>query len=196
MRLIILLTSFYFLLGCSSTPEIETKYYLLHSPFAHHVKATQPALTETEKEDTLLTVNIADYLKQPFLVMQTDTHTLHYSQSHLWAEPLKKELSIALKHELNNIDKLNNFELIFNNNKHHSKSKLIINIEHFHATNKGKVIISGHFQWLNSTEGVSSKHNNNEQRFYIEEALSQDGYTHAVVKMRELLHKLATNITQ
>ena len=206
MKLVTIITSAVCLLGCSSSSPLETKYYLLNSPTslpltdenAQIVSNDSLQIANTNKEKTLLKINTADYLQQPFLVMQTDQHTLHYAQSHLWADPLDKEIVKALRQDLNNVDTKNYFEVANNSQTNRIHNTLTINIEHFHASDTGLVILSGNFIKINKkdTHTSSIKHSNEQNNFYFEQALTEDGYTHTVFKMRETLKRLALKITQ
>lgn len=198
MRLIILLGSIYCLLGCGSSPTIDTQHYFLNTPLTQaEFSEIQHKVFPEHREKVLLKIDVADYLQQPFLIMQTDKHSIQYAQSHLWAEPLENELARALKHDLNGANPNIQFTIIEENNEGQQANKLLIDIEHFHATSSGKVILSGHFQWLRSQDkNGNTTGSNGIQPFYLEQVLTQDGYAHSVVQMRRLLEQLAQQITR
>ena len=204
MKLVTIVASVIFLLGCSSSSPIETKYYLLNSPTSLHEEGSPTVSNDillqkiANKEKILITINTADYLQQPFLVMQIDQHTLHYAQSHLWADPLHKEISNAITADLNAMNTQSHFVVARSHQVNKSFSTLTINIEHFHASDTGNVILSGNFKKtnINDTHSSSISHSNEHNKFYLEQALTEDGYTHAVFQMRKALKRLALKIIQ
>lgn len=198
MKLITFIICILCLASCSSTPEeAETKYYLLNSPSLNKSAILDSSNTEQpKKKDVFLIIDVAKYLQQPFIAMQIDEHTLYYAQSHLWAEPLKNEIAVALSYELNLSGQINQYTVLEGNPNKQSGDKLFVNIEHFHSSNTGNIILTGNFQWLDQSTKNSEAAYHSKQPFYLEAPLESDGFTHSISKMRTLLTSLASNINK
>lgn len=161
---LVLLCSFLILSACSSSIQ-TTQYYLLDSSPNLTVKKQAPYYQGE------LTVNIAEYIDKPYIAMLINDNQIHYSLFHLWAQPLQKSIENIL------IKKLSSG--IETDIKIKSDRAIVIDIEHFHATDQSTVILSGQYQL---SKGVASE----PTPFYFETKLEQDGYSHSVKKMREL----------
>lgn len=180
--------------ACSNPPLPETNYYLLNTPTKSAAK-TDPLVSDLqEKKLVQLNLELAYYLQQPFLVMQTDNNILHYAQSHMWAEPLAKEINQALFFDLRQLDKEDKYHWLpvrnavkLNNTEYYN---LAVSVEYFHANTLGKVVLSGSYQWLVPAQEKRTKY----QNFYFESELQLDGYAHSVSQMRVLLNELAKQI--
>ncbi len=200
MKIFAIIISILCLASCSSTSDtLETKYYLLNSPSIN--KSISLISTDSEqpkKKEVVLIIEVAEYLQQPFIAMQIDEHSLYYAQSHLWAEPLKSDIMVALALELNNSSSTNNYTLVKGNAARYPSNKLFITIEHFHASKTGNIILTGNFQWVDKAINDENQQliQPPQQPFYLETALEVDGFTHSVSKMRELLTQLAIDLNK
>jgi uncharacterized lipoprotein YmbA len=174
-----------FLSSCSSNSEIplETNYYLLNS---QHLAKNSVNINKTVVLEVL---ELPAYLDQPQLVMQLNTHQLHYARFDAWAEPLQAGFTKALINDLN----LNNNNIQFvtdelKSNKE-SSDKLIVRIDYFHPTTASKVMLSGVF-WTDNNKGQ----NIIQQHFFFELLLNEDGYIHAVAQMRQLVSMMSASV--
>ena len=175
------------LTSCSSNSEIplETNYYLLNSEYI-----AKKSLN-INKAVVVEVLELPAYLHQPHLVMQLNTHQLHYARFDMWAEPLQTGFTKALISELN----LNNKNIQFVTDEFQSNDenldKLVIRVDYFHPSNASKVILSGVF-WKDNKEGK----NKMQQPFFFESFLNEDGYTHAVVQMRQLVSMMSASVLE
>ena len=173
------------LTSCSSSSEIplETNYYLLNSEY----KAIKSL--NIKKTVTVEVLELPAYLHQPHLVMQLNTHQLHYARFDMWAEPLQTGFTKALISELN----LNNKNIQFVTSEFkpndNNLDKLVIRVDYFHPSTESKVILSGVFWRENNEEEYKAQ-----QPFYFESLLNEDGYTHAVVQMRQLVSLMSASV--
>jgi uncharacterized lipoprotein YmbA len=175
------------LTSCSSSSEIplETNYYLLNSEYI-----AKKSLN-INKAVVVEVLELPAYLHQPHLVMQLNTHQLHYARFDMWAEPLQTGFTKALISELN----LNNKNIQFVTDEFQSNDenldKLVIRVDYFHPSTASKVILSGVF-WKDNKEGK----NKMQQPFFFESFLNEDGYTHAVVQMRQLVSMMSASVLE
>ncbi|WP_158969660.1 membrane integrity-associated transporter subunit PqiC [Paraglaciecola sp. L3A3] len=177
MKVIILLFSFYLLVSCTSQP-LDVRYYNLYT-------ANKPVdFIAKEKLETiiLLPIMVADYLKPTNLVIQLDKHQLYYSPTNMWAEDLSSDFHKALIQDLNNNSHYN-----FRSKKsvaaNTAKTHILIELEHFHSTGSSKAVVSGVYSIYNKKnhQGIINK------GFYFELELVEDGFTHSVLQLRNLV---------
>lgn len=178
------------LASCTSKPLIM-KYYVLHTPenkISDNSNKTKPMVL-------LQMVDVAEYLNQSGLVMQIDKYELYYSRQDVWAEKLQSSFYKALLEDLNATGQRVYVE--HNSpNAEFAVASIKVELEHFHATDTSRVVSSGRY-WLslsdpNVTE--NKKLTTSSQPFFFESELNQDGYAHAVEKLRTLINSLAKQI--
>ncbi len=171
--------------GCSSSSQIplETNYYLLNS------QHTGTPSVHVSKTVAVKVLELPAYLHQPHLVMQLNKHQLHYARFDMWAEPLQAGFSKALLNDLN-LNK-NNIQFVTEQlpSTENSANTLIIRVDYFHPSSDSKVILSGVF-WNKSNEGKHLV----QQPFSFELLLIEDGYTHAIAQMRQLVSMMSASV--
>lgn len=183
-RLIIPLT---LVLGACATEPLPISYYLLSTPSAAH--ARQQTMVE-RKVLVIEDVEMAAYLRQSGIVMQTTGDQLQISKQHLWAENLElavpKLLAMAMQGQSSEYQVyVRNLDYVPSANY-----SLRLHIDNLQATDRGEVVSSGRYQLIdNDNAGASVAVD-----FYFERDLQEDGYSHAVAKIRELLNDIAADI--
>ncbi len=172
--------------ACASEP-LPLSYYLLSTPSAD--QARQQSMTERNIlviED----VEMAAYLRQSGIAMQTNGSQLQISKQHLWAENLElavpKHLATAMQ------SRSANYQVYIRNLDYvpSARYSLRVHIDNLQATDQGEVVSSGRYQLIdneNSTRSIAVD-------FYFERDLQEDGYSHAVAKIRELLGDIAADV--
>lgn len=188
-----LFSCFSLMTGCSSNSTPDTSsYYMLSSPTAPGFKSAaasdfDSSAVASQKRQVALKLTMPEYLDSPYLVMQLDNHTMHYAVFHMWAEPLHDSVAKALLQDLNQDSNTMRFMPATLTSDSGTAStehaKLSVNIEYFHVTRNSTVILAGEYQLQGITE-----------RFFLENKLQQDGYSHAVAQMRDLVDQLAQMI--
>ncbi|WP_100655619.1 PqiC family protein [Alteromonas flava] len=180
-----LLCAFLLLPGCSSAP-ITLNYYKLDTADGSEIKERH----NNAPVIAIHSVRLAEHLRGRNLVMQQTDLTLSIATKHLWAEPLEDDIGTLLAREIRSSGKFDAFyspapQLGF----HGAQQQISLVIEHFIPLASGDVVLSGY--WFD-------QHNKQlpPQRFHYRQELSQDGYPHAVAKMRQLLARLGSDITQ
>jgi uncharacterized lipoprotein YmbA len=167
------------------------KYYLLHTPknnISHTSIQAKPVVI-------LQVVDVAEYLNKLSLVMQVDKHELYYSRQNVWAEKLQSSFYKALLEDLNATGQ----RVYVEHNSPDAEfavSSIKVELEHFHATDTSIVVSSGRY-WLSLSDTEVTKNNKfptSSQPFFFESELNQDGYAHAVEKLRTLINSLAKQI--
>ncbi|WP_299979362.1 ABC-type transport auxiliary lipoprotein family protein [uncultured Pseudoteredinibacter sp.] len=181
-RITILLSIFIGLSSCASQPD-EINYYLLHKP-----SAIDKAMDFSgENLVVLQSLQLADYLQSQHIVMQLNSSQLQFSSKHRWAEQLQAGLEKALLHQL----RLQNSGISYLNRQQRGKAsakELFVDIKHFLITEDSKAIITGDY-WFKPSGNSTQLHS-----FNISLNLDQDGYVHAIEKLRMLLVELAGKI--
>ncbi len=173
------------LTSCSSSSKIpsETNYYLLNNQ-----QTTQTAVN-ISKTVAVKVLELPTYLHQPHLVMQLNKHQLHYARFDMWAEPLQVGFTKALLSDLNQNN--NGIEYVtdeFQPDKQ-SATKVIVRVDYFHPSSASKVTLSGVFWRENIDKKIMER-----QAFSFELLLNEDGYTHAIAQMRQLVSMMSESI--
>lgn len=178
------------LISCTSEP-LNVRYYLLHTP--------QPKVdikSDVAKPIVVVqSLKIADYLGQSNLVLQVGEYELHYSRQDVWAEELQSSFYNALLQDLNSHGQ-RNYVASSSPEAITATTSINIKLEHFHATDASTVVSSGRY-WLSGNELKTGKNKvlaTSSHSFYLESELKQDGYSHAVEKLRTLVDNLAKQI--
>lgn len=191
MNKIFLLICLILLTACSTQPVVKVNYYFLEQPGqAQPVAGQSPAKAHVAVQYPRL----AGYLNQLNIAMQRDDHQLYYSTQHAWAEKLDIGMHTALLADLNAGSDQYSFVSERAPTADLSTIQVIIDVTHFIPTKDGEVIFSGHY-WL-----LDIKQNNKQtevlqaQDFSYRASLDQDGFPHAVSKLRELIQHLSTDI--
>lgn len=174
-------------LGACATEPLSISYYLLSTPSAN--LARQQSMT-TQKTLVIEDVEMSAYLRQSGIVMQTRGNQLQISKQHLWAENLElavpKQLAAAMQNQpvayqvyVRNLDYVPN-----------ATYSLRVHIDNLQATDQGEVVSSGRYQLIdneNSGQSVAVD-------FYFSADLQEDGYSHTVAQLRELLNEIAADV--
>lgn len=155
-----------FLTACASTPDVETHYFLLNPSQS---SATNTAISS----DTinLEPIQLAKFLDQPGIVLQTAQHEIKVAHYYRWAEPLKKNLHRYIYHSLG-----------IRNSSDASQS-LEIHIQQFHGTQDGSALVSGYWTI-----------NNESHPFSYHAPLTKTGYAELVAQLALLLDQLCVDI--
>jgi uncharacterized protein len=186
MSRIVLFIIVFGLVACSS-PAPKVSYYLLYTPLPLNDSESQ---IPKNKKIVLNKIVLANYLKQSNLVMQINQNQMYFARQDVWAESLESSIFNALLADLNQNSTIQ-FNSVLAPNIEQKRTELTVQFDHFHATDKSTVVGSGHF-WINlptSNEVI-------ETPFFFSLPLQEDGFSHAVLQQRELLHLLALNIQQ
>ena len=171
--------------ACTSAP-ININYYLLHTAEGQNVAQKSPQATKI----VLGKIILADYLRQNSLVIQLNKNQLYYSPLDIWAESLDVGINKALLADLNQQTGDYQYTRFAAPQSTSATYELVIEIEHFLASNDSTVIASGNYWLIDKSTGKVTFSDN----FYLQKDLSTDGYSHAVAQLRVLLNSLSQNI--
>ena len=188
MKKILMVFLIFTLSACGSKPPPETQYFVL----TPNVQLASASDKDSKNIVVLETIQLAEYLDQPGIVLQTDSHQIQVAHYHRWAEPLKRNLHRYILETLN--EKLPNHKIQSDAafNKADSKQSLHIKVNQFNGTKDGSAILSGHWR-LKDLETKSILKN---ESFHFEETLANDGYTELVNQLATLLEQLCSEIAQ
>lgn len=174
--------------ACSSTPLPETHYFVL----TPNAKSASVADKDSKLVVVLDAIQLAEYIDQTGIVLQTGPHQIQVAHYHRWAEPLKHNLHRYILETLNN--ELPNHKIQSNTALIEADPKLALHIKvnQFNGTRNGGVILSGHWSLNDHQNKLILKH----QSFHYEETLANDGYTELVNHLAKLLDELCAELAQ
>jgi uncharacterized lipoprotein YmbA len=167
------------LAACSGTPTSST-HYLLRSDIDAESRELQPS-----RYYALGSLTIASYIDQPGLVLETRQREIHSARSHQWAESLRDSLRYFFAQEIS----FGIGEDVFFNRDKTGLTLIDISINQLHGTINGDAILIAYWV-LVPPEGEAKYFQFSETR-----ALSDDGYNALVEAEQQLLHLLATRIS-
>lgn len=180
------------LLSSCASDSVTIKYYKLGAPdrlsktIEHDQNNVQRPLILIEP------IALADFLRQPGLVIQKTEHQLQISNIHRWSEDLERATSRIIRNQLGNTLPKYRFENQGMQWKLKPKYRLSITLEQFHIVNHQKqVVTSGQIWIFGSDKTLLLK-----RAFSFEEPLNKNGYEHAVSKLELLMHKLSRQIAE
>jgi len=174
--------------GCASEP-VTVHYYALVPP----VSAADEVVQRMDKPTLVIErVELAQYLRQPGMVIQTGSNQLQVSKNNLWAESLELALPKALVRELQRQSDDYSYYLKTLDWVDQTDYRLRLRIDSLQATAQGEVITSGRFQLI-------SEHGAKPQVFVdfnFQRDLDQDGFEHSVEQIQLLVAEIAGAIIE
>ena len=175
------------LASCTSTPATQIEYYMLSPPIA-----TTDSVVELANKPSLVieSIDLAAYLKQSGMIIQTGDNQLLISKSHLWAESLDLALPKALVRELQKQSGHYSYYLKTADWVGHTDYRLRLRIGSLQSTEEGEVVSAGRYQLIsasNPSEPVFVD-------FNYQREIQQDGYADVLVQMNAILGEIASAI--
>lgn len=190
IKSIILVSSILILSACTSAP-VNIEYYSLNP------KTEAPSSTNKNTAELPLivieAVQLAEFLRQQGIVVETGSNQLHMSSQHRWAERLDEAISRNLIAQLE--ERLDQYRFESHNTRWSKQPTYRINFSfsHFHSTENNQAVVAGNFWILDQENKLLNK-----QRFYLSRDLTQNGYSHSVeqlnLTLRELVNFVANNL--
>ena len=180
------------LLSSCASDSVTIKYYKLGGP----EKISQLIDYDQNKVQLPLIliepITLADFLRQPGLVIQKTDHQLQISNIHRWSEDLERATSRIIRKQLQIT--IPDYRVEIQNTHWKAKPKFILNIEleEFHIVNHQKqVVTSGRF-WLFGKDRTLLM----SKSFRFAESMNKNGYEHAVSKLELSLRALSQMISK
>ena len=188
MKKILMVCLIFVLNACGSKPPPETQYFVL----TPDVQSASVSDKDSINIVVLENIQLAEFLDQPGIVLQTDMHQIQVAHYHRWAEPLKRNLHRYILETLN--EKLPNHKVQSDAtySQADSEQSLRIKVNQFNGTKDGSAILSGHWR-LNNLKTKSIIKN---ESFHFEKSLATDGYTELVNQLAILIEQLCSEIAQ
>ena len=187
-RLILICSAVMLLASCaSSAPNLN--YYLLDSGQATNIVGDSNVNAERKPLVLVGDVTLSEFLRQSSLLVQLEDHEMHYALNHVWAEPLLDAIPKALLKDLRHDGAEFNFERGTTEWFGKEAYRVKFQIDQFHPNAQQQVVLSGRY-WITDNESGET----DARDFSLTDNLTQDGYGHAVVKMRRLLTALAKQV--
>lgn len=175
------------LAGCTSAPPAPIEYYVL----APQVSATDSVIELSNKPTLVIeSVELAAYLRQSGMVIQTGDNQLLVSKTHLWAESLELALPKAVVRELQQQSDDYSYYLKTLDWIGQTDYRLRLRIDSLQSTDQGEVVAAGRYQLI-ATRAPNSPILVD---FNFHQDIPQDGYAAAVEQMNVLLGQIASAI--
>ena len=176
MRIICLIAAL-LLTACSSQPPV-TETYLLRSQVA--TGAGTPVI---DSGVALGHIEVASYIDQPGLVLETGDGTIHAARNHLWAEPLQISLRRYLATQISGAVGRD----VGATTSAATLTRIDVTVDQLHGNGRGAAVLVAYWQ-------IDDKAGNKSFRFSEQEALSGGGYGALVQAEEALLRRLADAI--
>jgi uncharacterized lipoprotein YmbA len=174
------------LAGCASEPVV-INYYALVPP----VSAEDQVVQRADKPALVIErVELAEYLLQSGMIIQSGDNQLLVSRSNLWAESLQLALPKALVRELQRQSDEYSYYLKTVDWIPRADYRLRLRMDSLQATDQGEVVAAGRYQLI--SEHGSHRHVIADFNFHRD--LNADGYEQSVEQMQALLAEIARAI--
>ncbi len=173
------------LLACSTTTPPETQFYVL----TPSVSAINNSNLDTNPKLVIEPIQLANFLDQPGIVLQTDTHQIQSAHYHRWAEPLKRNLHRYISKNIDTQLAGVIIESELAKKDENSLQRLDISIDAFNGTVDGKAILSGFWTLQNQQADTVTK-----QPFSYSTELKKAGYPELVNKLANLLDQFCADL--
>jgi len=174
------------LTGCASEP-VAIHYYAL----VPAVSAEDQLVQRADKPALVIErVELAEYLLQSGMIIQSGDNQLLVSRSNLWAESLQLALPKALVRELQRQSDDYSYYLKTVDWIPRTDYRLRLRMDSLQATDQGEVVAAGRYQLI-------SEHGSHPQLiadFNFHRDLDADGYEQSVEQMQALLAEIARAI--
>lgn len=141
-----------------------------------------PAAGEPAASDRLprMRVDLAGYLDQAGVVVETAPTSVHAARRHLWAEPLPSQLRRALRHHLAAAGAP-------------AGGRLTVDVTRFQGTTDGHARVSGQWHYRAEPSGQQESLEQN-GHFDLTRPLNQDGYPELVTRLDAAWQAVAEQI--
>jgi uncharacterized lipoprotein YmbA len=166
--------------GCAGKPP-ETSWFLLRGDAMSTASMSQSDIGVGR-------VEVAKYLDQAGIIIETDPGQIHVARLNLWAEPLQKSIRSTLATQLSTA--LGSRVQDDASRRSSWRLQVDVKIDQFHGTHDGKAVLVASW-WVSD---VSSDDIVAEGRFASSSASSDSGYAELVKNERALLDEMAGDI--
>ncbi len=175
------------LAGCAAQPPQDYYYSLV-------LAGDGSARTSTPEPGARLIVgpiHLPRYLNQRGMVMQLDGHQIQTANHHFWAEPLDEAIGKVLVQDI--AQRNTSLEVGREQDRWSGTGncRLRVEFDKFHATNAARVAVRGRY-WLYAHDATPVS----QTEFDIAEALTDNGYDHAVTQLRVALGELSVEVSE
>jgi uncharacterized lipoprotein YmbA len=187
-RLLLLGSLVALIAACSSARPLDTSYYRLTPEHLATGAAATPRPTVVLEK-----VSLAQFLRQTGMVLQTGSHEIQISKTHLWAETLEQALPRALAIALRQHSGEYDFLIANTDYVAGADRRIRVSFDSFHANTNGEVTAAGHFQIIDGGNQQTAAPTHD---FRFTETLTEDGYSQVVDRLLDTLDELATLIVQ
>jgi len=171
------------LAGCAAGPA-PIEYYVLTPP----VSASDSVVERSNKPTLVIEgVELAAYLRQTGMIIQTGDNQLRVSRSHLWAESLELAVPKALVRELQRQSDDYSYYVKSLDWVGQTDYRLRLRMDSLQSTDRGEVVTAGRYQLIREQAPASPI----VVDFNFHRDLAQDGFAHAVEQINALIGQIA-----
>lgn len=165
--------------ACGSAPVEERHYSLRLDALSGTDYSAQP-VAQSDAVLTVSSVRLPEYLRSNNLVMQVGDNEILPARRHFWAEPLAESIQSVLEHDLGRHLE----DVAVGRGRSAGGCLLEVEFERFHATDRARVVSSGHYRLRHSGGSI-------ERTFDTSRTLAEGGYGNAVGELRKAVDALA-----
>lgn len=166
------------LAACAGTPPATQHYLLRGEP-----PAAAGQLTPSTRF-AIGSVDVAAYIDQPSLVIETSPGELHAAKQHLWAEPMREAVRNFILLEVSRDLGEDVFPRAFSE----ADTFFTVRIDQLHGANDGQAVLAA-FWWIRRGSEVLASY-----KFHETRALDADGYAALARAEKALMVSLAGKI--
>ena len=174
------------LTACGSQP-VKDQYYSL--VLAADDTPAPVTVEKPTKQIIVGPIQLARYLTQPGLAMQTGASQILVANHHFWAEPLDEAIGKVLVRDISQQVNAVAVDRAGGRWTQNGDCQLRVEFDKFHATENSQVVTTGRY-WIHESNDTRKR------EFDIVRRLSTDGYAHAVHQLRATLATLAGEIVK
>jgi uncharacterized lipoprotein YmbA len=172
------------LAACASGPAAPIEYYVL----APQISAADSVVERSSRPTLVIeNVDLAAYLRQTGMIIQTGSNQILVSRTHLWAESLESALPKALVRELQRQSGYYSYYLKSVDWVGETDYRLRLRIDSLQSTDGGEVVSAGRYQLIPDQNAALPV----VVDFNFHRDLERDGYPYAVEQMSGLIGQIA-----
>lgn len=185
MKNIVLTAILFVLVGCQSVTQSVSIFQLSNGPKASQVDFDARQLL-------IERVSLVDYLRQSSIVFEQANGELIATRYQMWAEPVDNGISRTLVNEINASAqgvRADN-QLFATCRNEQACFRVQLYVEKFYPSYDSTVKFAGKYKIYQADKLIE------QQDFYLSQALTDDGYNHAVQSLNTLVKQLGNTIVK
>ncbi|WP_110656220.1 PqiC family protein [Salinicola halimionae] len=174
--------------GCAAQSTPTNRFTLPEANDPHSSVASEARSKPSARQLAVSPVEVASYLDQEGIVMQTSDIELAAANQNLWAEALSHQLTRRLRQSLAN--DLPGVTVLSSAQSGPDAQRLTLSVDQFQGRYDGQAVASGEWQLHDGRHLLAQKH------FDITQPLSDDGYPALVRSLGAVWETVAKQVAE